>query len=157
MLAGRHPYNAFGVKIRQRLGYLLGELRRILAPKGCEFSFPAAVCISLRRRRPCAKGAGAPVSIGEWLPAPAAPSLDPPLDDVTTGVRNCEWKPLFGTLHHTSVPGVVQHNRPLADVRRHVGAARIRESRMSLGRLVTVCCDYAVQIKEDLLFGCCQT
>ena len=76
LLAGSHPYNVFGVKIRQWLRHSRMETK-IGAPApsahGCEFSFPAAIFISLCQRRPCAFGAGAPVSIGEGLPAPAAP------------------------------------------------------------------------------------
>ena len=51
-LAGRRPYNAFGAKIDIRLRYLA---------KGDE------------NWHLCAFGAGAPVSIGEGLPAPALP------------------------------------------------------------------------------------
>ena len=65
LLAGRRPYNAFGAKIDPGLSYSANG-----------------------HFRPCAFGARAPVSIGEGLPAPAAPPLDPPL--VSRSVKNSQ-------------------------------------------------------------------
>ena len=70
---GRHPYNAFGVKLDNDDDNddddNDGEWRRKLPPpapsaQGRKFSFPAVIFISLLRRRPCAFCAGAPVPLG---------------------------------------------------------------------------------------------
>ena len=114
---GKAPYSAFGVKIRQGLRYSANgdencrlcacssEARIFLSLRNLHPPAPTAPLHPLRRRRPCTFCAGAPASIEEGLPAPAAPPLDPPLhSDLGWAVSGL--RPMVRSFHDVPINSV---------------------------------------------------